>query len=53
MDETTIAHIAAAEILLLELQPQAKDPMRFRILEVRHVFVNIYSNVLGVCPPSL
>ena len=35
MDEVTIAHIAAAETLLRELKPQAKDPMRFRVLQVR------------------
>jgi biopolymer transport protein ExbB/TolQ len=33
LDESTIAHIAAAETLLKELQPKARDPMRFKVLE--------------------
>jgi len=32
LDESTIAHIAAAETLLKELQPKARDPMRFKVL---------------------
>ena len=35
LDESTIQHIAAAETLLKELRPKAKDQMRFRVLEVR------------------
>jgi hypothetical protein len=31
LDESTIAHIAAAETLLKELQPKARDPMRFKV----------------------
>jgi tetratricopeptide repeat protein 21B len=33
LDEATIGNIQAAEILLKELQPKARDPMRFRVLE--------------------
>ena len=35
LDESTIQHIAAAETLLAELRPKARDQMRFRVLEVR------------------
>lgn len=46
LDEVTIAHIAAAETLLKELKPKAKDLMRFRVLEVVWCCVVLLSAVL-------